>query len=83
MCNIATAFNVAEQTALIEKWQGLGYRITNFEEGNLICVSVDGADVAVCFNKDNSFSGFYTNIYELVQIFNQAIMHPFIKGKKI
>jgi hypothetical protein len=81
--NIATSLNLSKHFDTVEKWRKRKFYITEFTDENLICISSNGADVAVALIQGNSLSGIYTNIPELVSIFNQAVMHAFIKGKKI
>jgi DNA repair exonuclease SbcCD ATPase subunit len=81
--NIATKIDEVEQAEFVEKWKERGFYLTNYEEENLVCISSNGEDVGVAFVTTESGSGFFTNILDLVTIFKQAVMHAFIRGKKI
>jgi len=81
--NIALSVDLIEDGPVIETWKARGWYITNYPEKNLICVSVNGANVAIAYISEGIVSGFYTNIDDLVMIFKQALMYPFVKGTKI
>ena len=80
--NIATSFDLLKNGDTIEKWKIKRYNLFDFKEENLITISANGGDVGVASIKGANISGFHTNIPDLVQIFNQSVMHAFIKGKK-
>lgn len=80
--NIATAFDMVKNIDLIEKWKKKGFYLTEFYDKNLIALSANGADVAIASIQGNAISGMYTNAPELVTLFNQSLMHAFVKGKK-
>jgi len=80
--NIATAFDLVKHSDLIEKWKKKGFYLTEFYDKNLIAIGANGADVAVVALQGNAISGMYTNAPELVSLFNQPLMHAFVKGKK-
>ena len=81
--NIATSFHEVMDEKIIADWKERGFRLTNYTERNLVAIGTNGADVGVSFTKEGTFSGFYTDIDDLVSIFNQALMHAFIQGTKI
>jgi len=80
--NIATAFDMVKNADIIEKWKKKGFYLTEFNDKNLIALSANGADVAITSIQGNAISGMYTNAPELVTLFNQSLMHAFVKGKK-
>ena len=80
--NVAMALDMAQHEELINNWKEHHFNVVDFWEKNLITVSANGADVGFAFVQGESISGFYTNIPELVTIFNQAITYPFMKGKR-
>jgi len=81
--NIALAVDLIEDGPIVESWKARGWYITNYTEMNLICVSSNGANVSIAYVSEGIVSGFYTNIDDLVMIFNQALMYPFVKGIKL
>ena len=81
--NIALAVDLIEDGPIVESWKARGWYITNYTDRNLICVSSNGANVSIAYVSEGIVSGFYTNIYDLVMIFNQALMYPFVKGIKL
>ncbi len=81
--NIALSVDIIEDGPIIESWKARGWYINNYTEMNLICVSSNGANVSIAYVSEGIVSGFYTNIYDLVMIFNQALMYPFVKGVKL
>jgi len=81
--NIACAFDSTKDFSLIDSWKERGIKLTSYPEKNLLSISTNGNDVCLAFIEGETISGFYTNIQSLVQIFNQAIMHPFIVGGKV
>ena len=81
--NIALAVDIIEDGSIVEAWKARGWYITNYTEMNLICVSSNGANVSIAYVSEGIVSGFYTNIDDLVMIFNQALMYPFVKGVKL
>ena len=81
--NIALSVDLIEDGPIVETWKARGWYITNYTDMNLICVSSNGANVSIAYVSEGIVSGFYTNIDDLVMIFNQALMYPFVKGIKI
>ena len=81
--NIALAVDLIEDGPIVETWKERGWYITNYTDMNLICVSSNGANVSIAYISEGIVSGFYTNIDDLVMIFNQALMYPFVKGIKL
>ncbi|MHA1519362.1 MAG: hypothetical protein ACTSVZ_14125 [Promethearchaeota archaeon] len=81
--NIATSLDIAEHKALVDGWKDRGWVVTNYSEQNFLMISADGADVSIAFTSKTQVSGFYSNIEDLVIIFKQALMYPFIKGQKM
>lgn len=81
--NIATALDLGVHQSFVDNCKERGWYVTNYPERNFLMVSVDGSDVSIAFTNESQVSGFYSNIPELVTIFNQALMYPFIKGQKL
>jgi len=81
--NIALAVDIIEDGPIIDTWKTRGWHINNYTDRNLICVSSNGANVSIAYISEGIVSGFYTNIDDLVTIFNQALMYPFVKGIKL
>jgi DNA repair exonuclease SbcCD ATPase subunit len=81
--NIALAVDLIEDGPKVETWKARGWHVNNYTDMNLICVSSNGANVSIAYISEGIVSGFYTNIYDLVMIFNQALMYPFVKGIKL
>ncbi|MHA1776824.1 MAG: hypothetical protein DRO88_06635 [Promethearchaeia archaeon] len=81
--NIATSLNLSEHQEIIEGWKNRGWVVTNYPGKNFFMISADGSDVCIAFTAGTQISGFYSNIGDLVTIFNQALMYPFIKGQKL
>jgi hypothetical protein len=81
--NIACAFDQTKDFTLIDSWKERNIKLTSYPDKNLLCISTNSNDVCLAFIEGTTISGFYTNIQNLVLIFNQAIMHPFIVGAKI
>lgn len=81
--NIALAVDLIEDGPIVESWKARGWYITNYTDRNLICVSSNGANVSIAYVSEGIVSGFYTNIDDLVMIFKQALMYPFVKGIKL
>ncbi len=81
--NIALSVDLIEDGPIVESWKARGWYITNYTDKNLICVSSNGANVSIAYVSEGIVSGFYTNIDDLVMIFKQALMYPFVKGIKI
>jgi hypothetical protein len=81
--NLATAFDLDLHAELIAKLKARGWYLTQYTERNLVCISANGVDVGITFIKNEGVSGFYTNIEDLVSIFNQAVMHAYIRGIKL
>ena len=81
--NIALSVDLIEDGPIVETWKARGWYITNYTDMNLICVSSNGANVSIAYVSEGIVSGFYTNIDDLVMIFNQALMYPFVKGIKL
>ena len=81
--NIALAVDLIEDGPIIDTWKAKGWHVNNYTEKNLICVSSNGANVSIAYISEGIVSGFYTNIDDLVMIFNQAVMYPFVKGIKL
>ncbi len=81
--NLATAFDMDLHADLIAKLKERGWYLTQYNERNLVCISANGVDVGITYIKNESVSGFFTNIGDLVSIFIQAVMHAFIRGIKL
>ena len=81
--NIALAVDIIEDGSIVDAWKARGWYITNYTDMNLICVSSNGANVSIAYVSEGIVSGSYTNIDDLVMIFNQALMYPFVKGIKL
>jgi hypothetical protein len=81
--NIAAAFDLTNEGSFIDKWKNRHINLTLYPERNLLGIAVNGTDLLLSFISGDVVSGFYTNIADLVTLFNQAIMHPFMKGKKL
>ncbi|QEE14941.1 hypothetical protein DSAG12_00763 [Promethearchaeum syntrophicum] len=81
--NIALAVDLIEDGPIVDTWKAKGWYVTNYTDKNLICVSSNGANVSIAYISEGIVSGFYTNIDDLVMIFNQAVMYPFVKGIKL
>lgn len=81
--NIATFMNIDEHNELIEKWKSRGWYVNNYQGQNFLMISANGSDVSISFISEGKVSGFYSNIVDLVTIFKQALMYPFIKGQKL
>ncbi|WP_457556613.1 hypothetical protein [Candidatus Harpocratesius sp.] len=81
--NIATSLDLSEHQPMIDSWKERGWIVTNYPGKNFFMISADGSDVCIAFTSGAQISGFYSNISDLVTIFNQALMYPFIKGQKL
>ncbi len=81
--NIATALDLAEHSSIIESWKNRGWYVNNYQDKNFLMASSNGSNVSIAFITQGMVSGFYSNIADLVTIFKQALMHPFIKGQKL
>jgi hypothetical protein len=81
--NIATALDLESNAPVIEKWKSHGWIVNNYQGQNFLMSSANGIDVSIAYISGNKVSGFYSNIKDLVSIFRQALMHPFIKGQKL
>lgn len=81
--NIATSMNVDEHNEIIETWKSRGWYVNNYQGQNFLMISANGSDVSISFISEGKVSGFYSNIVDLVTIFKQALMYPFIKGQKL
>lgn len=81
--NIASALDLGQHQEIVDNWKERGWYVTNYQGRNFFMISANGADVCVAYTTEGQISGFYSNIAELVTIFNQALMYPFIKGQKL
>lgn len=81
--NIATSLDIAEHSPIIESWKNRGWYVNNYQDKNFLMASSNGSNVSIAFITQGMVSGFYSNIADLVTIFKQALMHPFIKGQKL
>ncbi len=81
--NIATSMSIDEHSELIDKWKSRGWYVNNYQGENFLMISANGSDVAIAYYSQGRVSGFYSNIEDLVSIFKQALMYPFIKGQKL
>ncbi|MHA1584565.1 MAG: hypothetical protein ACTSVU_05405 [Promethearchaeota archaeon] len=81
--NIATSLDIGEHAQYIDYWKNRGWYVYNYQDENFLMVSVNGADVCIGYTAGDIISGFYSNISDLVILFKQALMFPYIKGQKL
>ncbi len=58
-------------------------KLTNYTERKFIALNVDLSQFLIGIFKGNEIIGIFTEVSELIDIFKQTIMEPFIKGRKI
>ena len=81
--NIAVALDLTENQVIIDQWKARGWRVFNFSDKNFLMISANGADVSIAYIAGTKVSGFFSNIIDLVTIFKQALMHPYIKAVRV
>ena len=81
--NIAVALDLTENQAIIDQWKARGWHVFNFSDKNFLMIAANGADVSIAYIAGQKVSGFFSNIADLVTIFKQALMHPYIKAVRI
>jgi predicted nucleic acid-binding Zn-ribbon protein len=81
--NIATALDMNIHVDLIDNWKNKGWVVHNYQGRNFLMSSANGSDVSIAYITEGKVSGFYSNIQDLVIIFKQALMHPYVKGQKL
>ncbi len=78
--SIATDLTGAE--SLVDEWKNKGWTVVDFNEKNLWVLNIDGGQVMMTVAKKNEYNGIFSDIPEFIELFKNAMMHPFIKGKK-
>jgi len=58
-------------------------QLTNYSDKKFIAINVDSSKFLIGIFKENEIIGIYTELPDFIDLFKQAIMEPFIKGKKI
>jgi len=58
-------------------------QLTNYSDRKFIAFNVDSSQFLIGIYKANDIVGIYTEFPEFIDLFKQAIMEPFIKGRKI
>lgn len=58
-------------------------QLTNYSERKFIAFNVDSSQFLIGIYEANEIVGIYTEFPEFIDLFKQAIMEPFIKGRKI
>ena len=81
--NIATDININTYADLLDTWKNKGWVVHNYQGRNFLMSSANGSDVSIAYITEGKVSGFYSNIQDLVIIFKQALMHPYVKGQKL
>ncbi len=81
--NIATSLDLVHHSSIIDTWKARGWYVNNYQDANFLMSSSNGSNVSIAFITEGMVSGFYSNVTDLVTIFKQALMHPFIKGQKL
>ncbi len=81
--NIAIALDLPQNKDLVDVWKERGWFVYNYPDQNFLMCSANGADVSIAFYNEGNVSGFYSNIQDLITIFKQALMYPFIKAQKL
>ena len=83
--NIACEVDKPKDKKLIKKLQERNFRITDYKEKTLFAMSMDNqtASLAVYDAESDKLTGLFSNELDLVNLLSQAVMNPFIKGKKI
>jgi len=81
--NIAVALDLTENQAIIDQWKARGWHVFNFTDENFLMIAANGADVSIAYISGTKVSGFFSNISDLVTIFKQALMHPYVKAVRI
>ncbi len=58
-------------------------QLTNYNERKFIAINVDSAMFLIGIFKGDKIVGIYTEVSDFIDLFKQAIMEPFIKGRKL
>jgi DNA repair exonuclease SbcCD ATPase subunit len=58
-------------------------QLTNYNARKFIAINVDSSQFLIGIFKDGNIIGIYTEVLEFIDLFKQAIMEPFIKGRKL
>ncbi|MHA1294405.1 MAG: hypothetical protein ACTSQJ_17315 [Promethearchaeota archaeon] len=58
-------------------------QLTNYSDKKFIAINADSSKFLIGLFKNDTIIGIYTEIPEFINLFKQAIMEPFIKGKKV
>ncbi len=85
--NLAATMDGRTQEDLINTLRDKKVLLTNFQEGNMYGLNVDGALCLVTLvasdDPDKIFAGFYTDIEAAVPLFKDAIQKAWVKGIKM
>ena len=83
--NLACSVDMTKDKDLLEELMQKNFRVTDYQDTSLLAMTVDNstAALAVYNEQRRSVTGLFSNNEELVKLLSQAIMTPFIKGKKI
>ncbi|TFG10180.1 MAG: hypothetical protein EU535_08470 [Promethearchaeota archaeon] len=58
-------------------------QLTNYSDKQFIAVNIDSSKFLIGLIKGDAIDAVYTEVSEFVDIFKQAIMEPFVKGKRV
>jgi len=58
-------------------------QLTNYNARKFIAINVDSSQFLIGIFKDDNVIGIYTEVSDFIDLFKQAIMEPFIKGRKL
>ncbi|TFF88774.1 MAG: hypothetical protein EU550_00680 [Promethearchaeota archaeon] len=58
-------------------------QLTNYSEKKFIAVNIDSTKFLIGIFKDDKIHAIYTEVSDFIELFKQAIMEPFINGKRI
>ena len=83
--NLASSVDMKGDKELLNELKLRNFRVTDYQDTNLLAMTVDNSTAALAvYNEERrSVTGLFSNNEELVKLLSQAIMTPFIKGKKI
>ena len=83
--NLACSVDLKGDEDLLEELKQKNFRVTDYQDTSLLAMTVDNSTAALAvYNEERrSVTGLFSNNEELVKLLSQAIMTPFIKGKKI
>lgn len=79
---ISIATDLTGYDDLANEWKNKGWTVVDFNERDLWILGIDGGQMMMTVAKKNEFNGIFTDIPEFIELFKNATMHPFMKGRK-